>query len=78
MTVTIADPVPPAARLIEGVLREDESPAVGNAVRVIVPEKPLVLARLTSEVEGIPAEAVIAGWPVEMVKSTTFTVTVIE
>ena len=54
------------------------SPALGKAVSVIVPANPLILERLRSDAAGIPAEVVIDGWPVLMLKSTTFTVTVIE
>ncbi len=78
VTVTTADPVPPATRLIVGLLSEDVNPGVDDAVSVIVPENPFTLERLMSDVAGIPAEAVIDGWPVVTVKSTTFTVMVIE
>jgi hypothetical protein len=70
--------VPPATRLTVGLLSEDANPDAGDAVSVIVPEKPLMLERLMLAVAEMPAEAVIDGWLVVRVKSTTFTVTVIE
>ncbi len=60
------------------MLGVDVSPELGEAVSVMVPENPLILERLRSEVAGTPAEVVIDGWPVLRLKSTTFTVTVIE
>ncbi len=78
VTVRTADVVLPGVRLTVWVVGVDVSPVLGDAVSVMVPENPLRLERLTSDVAGIPAEVVIDGWPVVILKSTTFTVTVIE
>jgi hypothetical protein len=44
----------------------------------MVPENPFRLDSERSDVAGIPADVVNVGWPVVRLKSTTFTVIVIE
>jgi hypothetical protein len=78
LTVNTAVPKPPAVIETVGVLKEEVRPTDDDAESAMLPENPLRLPRVMSDVAGTPAGAVIVKRLAEMLKSTTLTVTITE
>lgn len=55
LTVNTAVPEPPAVNVTVGILKEEARPTVDDAESAILPENPLMLLRVMSEVVGTPA-----------------------